>query len=379
MKAMLGAMALTMILGAPPRSTAAPGRDDGDRDADPARSMPASRDDGSPLGGRGSEASWFAGEWRDYRRRFVAPDGRVVDNANGGVSHSEGQGYGLLLAEAAGDETGFATIWDWTRRHLYVRPDGLASWKWDPVHDVVADANNATDGDILVAWALDRGSKRFRRPDYAEAAKLIAHALGREVVVPGPQGPLLMPGVVGFDATAQSDGPILNLSYYVFPAFATLQALDPETDWQGVRDHGLAILKQSRFGPLRLPTDWVTIGTGLPRPAERFPPTFGYDAIRIPLYLAWAGRIDEERAHRFGSLWDERDDLGPFVIDVATGSSLHAFDGAGYRLVAAVAACAVKNVQIPRELISRRDELYYPATLRLLALVAIQERLLRCH
>jgi endoglucanase len=37
-------------------------------------------------------------DWAAYRDRFVMPDGRVVDDANGGISHSEGQGYGLLLA-----------------------------------------------------------------------------------------------------------------------------------------------------------------------------------------------------------------------------------------------------------------------------------------
>ena len=37
-------------------------------------------------------------DWAAYRDRFVLPDGRVVDDANGGISHSESQGYGLLLA-----------------------------------------------------------------------------------------------------------------------------------------------------------------------------------------------------------------------------------------------------------------------------------------
>jgi endo-1,4-beta-D-glucanase Y len=37
-------------------------------------------------------------DWAAYRDRFVMADGRVVDDANGGISHSESQGYGLLLA-----------------------------------------------------------------------------------------------------------------------------------------------------------------------------------------------------------------------------------------------------------------------------------------
>lgn len=324
------------------------------------------------------DRTWFAGEWADYRRRHVADDGRVVDNANGGVSHSEGQGYGLLLSEIAGDEESFQRIWSWTKQNLYVRADGLASWKWDPARKAVADPNNASDGDILIAWALARAAERFDRPDYGDAARRIARALGKAVVVPGPAGPLLLPGVVGFTRPSQPDGPVVNLSYYVFPAFPTLKTLAPEVDWDGVSATGLSLLAASDFGPLHLPTDWIALGTGAPRPAASFPQLFGYDAIRIPLYLAWSGRVDEERRHRFSSLWSERDDLGPFVIEIATGSVRQPFEGSGYRLVAALAACSVKNIAIPDDLLSRRDPLYYPATLRLLAYAAAKETHLPC-
>ena len=42
-------------------------------------------------------------EWAAYRRRFIRTDGRVVDIEKGGHTHSEGQGYGLLLAMRADD------------------------------------------------------------------------------------------------------------------------------------------------------------------------------------------------------------------------------------------------------------------------------------
>jgi endoglucanase len=321
---------------------------------------------------------WFAREWGDYKHRFVTDEGRVVDNANGGVSHSEGQGYGLLLSALAGDGASFDAIWSWTRRTLYVRPDGLASWKWDPVRKAVTDPNNASDGDILIAWALDRGADLFGREDYREAARQIARSLGKAVVVPSSWGPILLPGVVGFRAPSQADGPVVNLSYYVFPAFPRLKALAPEVDWDGVSATGLKLLRASTFGPLRLPADWIALGGGKPRPAANFPALFGYDAIRIPLYLAWSGRIEEERRQRFAGLWSERDDLGPFVTDIATGSVRQGFEDTGYRLVGALAACSVKNVAIPDELLRRRDDLYYPSTLRLLAYAAARESNLPC-
>src|SRR5690606_28172245 len=101
----------------------------------------------------GAQESGVAAEdfWPAYKSRFVEANGRVIDNANGSISHSEGQGYGLLLSYLAGDEAAFRQIWRFTDRQLYVRPDGLAAWRWDPnATPPITDMNNATDGDILV-------------------------------------------------------------------------------------------------------------------------------------------------------------------------------------------------------------------------------------
>ncbi len=46
-----------------------------------------------------------------------------------------------------------------------------------------------------------------------------------------PSGPALVPGRVGFSAEDHPDGQVLNLSYWVFPAFDRLKGLGPETDW----------------------------------------------------------------------------------------------------------------------------------------------------
>ncbi|ALN74812.1 hypothetical protein M673_18990 (plasmid) [Aureimonas sp. AU20] len=45
--------------------------------------------------------------WELYRSRFVSAEGRVVDNDNGSISHSEGQGYGMPLTVAARDRANF--------------------------------------------------------------------------------------------------------------------------------------------------------------------------------------------------------------------------------------------------------------------------------
>jgi endoglucanase len=320
-----------------------------------------------------AEASraWFRREWDDYKARFVSPDGRVIDNANGGVSHSEGQGYALLLAVGAGDEASFATIWRWTADNLQKRRDALLAWQWDPRKKTVGDINNATDGDILVTWALARAAKRFGRRDYEAAARRIAQAVVDKVLVAGKAGPLLLPGQAGFDAKSQPDGPVVNLSYWVFPAFHDLAELAPEGDWKGLRRRGLDLVRQSHFGPSGLPANWTSAAGDQPAPARNFPAEFGYDAIRIPLYLAWDPDLKPELLAPFAQ-------LTPGVTDLGTGSARQAMDGAGYRLITALARCATSGERLPAELLSSRDDLYYPESLRLLSMMAIQERFPQC-
>ena len=37
--------------------------------------------------------------WEHFKLKFITEDGRVVDDGNNNMSHSEGQGIGMLLAD----------------------------------------------------------------------------------------------------------------------------------------------------------------------------------------------------------------------------------------------------------------------------------------
>ena len=93
-----------------------------------------------------------ADDWQAYKARFFDRGGRIIDGANGNISHSEGQGYGLLLSVLANSQPDFELIWAFTRTELLLRDDGLVAWKWSSgAKPHVTDLNNATDGDILIA------------------------------------------------------------------------------------------------------------------------------------------------------------------------------------------------------------------------------------
>ncbi|MFN2268827.1 MAG: glycosyl hydrolase family 8, partial [Desulfonatronovibrio sp.] len=96
-------------------------------------------------------------DWNVFKARFLTSDGRIIDRFQNNISHSEGQGYAMIMAALCNEPDIFDSLWKWTRDNLQVRrTDSLLVWSWGerfPEQWTVLDYNNATDGDILVAWA----------------------------------------------------------------------------------------------------------------------------------------------------------------------------------------------------------------------------------
>lgn len=315
--------------------------------------------------------------WQRYKARFLDAGGRIIDDANGNVSHSEGQGYGLLLAFLARDRADFELIWSFTRRELLLRDDGLAAWKWSPdAKPHVADTNNATDGDILIAYALARAGAFWDRKDYTLAATALAEAILEKTVVEHGGRTLLLPGVQGFSAADRADGPVINPSYWVFEAFPVLQQLVPSPVWKTLADDGEAILRGLELGPKGLPADWISARTML-KPAEGFPPEFGYNALRIPLYLVRSGRTDGELLSRlYRGMSDEKGAV--LISDVETGAIKEAATDPGYRIINHILACVLEGTKLPDDVKAFDPTQYYPSTLHLLGLSFVEETRPEC-
>ncbi len=233
--------------------------------------------------------------WDSFCRRFITAEGRVVDDVNGSISHSEGQGYALVLAAHHDDRATFDRVWKWTRKNLQIRgEDHLLAWRWEKDAGSggrVTDLNNASDGDVLVAWGLCRAYDRWGDRDHLVDALLLCRSLRERTVRASRYGTVMVPGVHGFD---HPDGVVVNLSYWVFPAFRDLAGIDPEGGfWDELARVGKQLLMASAFGEEGLPPDWLKVSDPL-RPADSFEPVFGYNAIRIPLHLAWVAADDPE-------------------------------------------------------------------------------------
>jgi endo-1,4-beta-D-glucanase Y len=318
--------------------------------------------------------------WLNYKARFITEQGRVLDTGNNYVSHSEGQGYGMLLAVAANDRPVFDLLWGWTRANLLVRGDDLFAWRWEPAQrPAVADMNNASDGDLLIAWALTEAADFWGDQALRIAARRIAVDIGRKLVVnKSAHGALLLPALAGFAAEDRNDGPVVNLSYYVFPALGRLSLVAPEIDWTGIMQSGLTLLKAAQIGSSRLPGDWTALKDGTPKPAQGFPNAFAYNAIRIPLYLSWAGIGEREHYEPFAA-WARHRRGQATIVDLASGRDIETYGETGYAAVPALTLCVTDEQSVPVELrTSSPSENYYPATLRALALIALQMRYPSC-
>lgn len=321
-----------------------------------------------------------ADDWSAYRARFVDPSGRVVDDANDGISHSEGQGYGMLLAYLAGDRATFERIWTFTRTELLIRDDGLAAWRWDPKADPhVTDINVASDGDILIAYALARAGRAWNEPSYEQGATRIARALGQEAIRREGGRLVLLPGVTGFSVSERPDGPVLNLSYWIFEAFPVLAPLAPEVDWAGLAASGRELIAGARLGPARLPPDWLSAPKdGALVPAEGFEPVFGYNSLRIVLYLLRAGVADTEFQKIVRNNWIVENGGVPAIVNIPTGKAIARLPEPGYRMLAATLACALDGTAIPADLRRLQPTHYYPSTLYLLSLSLVSEKYPKC-
>ena len=331
------------------------------------------------VGARAQQTSPTAASlWSQYKARFISQDGRLSDDSAGGISHSEGQGYGMLLAVFSDDRETFAKMWAWTSANLEVRGDSLAGWRWRPQDNPrVKDTNNATDGDLLIAWALAQAGRQWRDDKFTKAAHAIALSIAGKATYPSIFGPAISPGLAGFGADDMADGPVVNLSYWVFPAFEALADVAPEFNWGALRESGLALIDAARFGPKRLPTDWISLKYGV-QPAAGYPRRFGYDVVRAPLYLAWGAPKEQARIAELVDAWAGPTDATPDVIDTDTGGRVNSFGEKGFRAVAALGRCAAHGSKFPDELRSVQFERYYSATLHMLSLTALRLRFPQC-
>jgi endoglucanase len=328
---------------------------------------------GLPLAGAQSDVP--RSYWALWLGAYADGNGRVIDDANNRLSHSESQGYGMLLALAFNDRAAFARMWSWTEQNLWVRNDGLLAWAWreGPNGGGVTDLNNATDGDLLVAWALLEAAARWDVPRYRLAGGQIAQSVIDHATVEIDGHLLLRPGVEGFESANQ----IVNPSYWIFPALERLVVLAPAPEWSRLMASGYWLLDRLPT-TYRLTPEWTAITTdGILAAPEGLDTVAGYNALRLPLYLIWAGEDGHPMVDRYQAAWAGAGDRVPTVIDNASGMPLQFSADPGYQALTALTRCARRDGPADWPEFSINQP-YYPATLHLFAELVAYRRYPSC-
>ena len=246
--------------------------------------------------------------------------GAALDNDNGNIWHTESLGVSMLAATAVKDERLFALL-DGQARSVR-RPDGLHSWKVQG--GKVADSNNATDGDLFIAWAYLQAARAFpgARVMHLHAADELLAAIQKHCVRSTAHGQVLLPGIEGF---IDGEGAVrtINLSYWVYPALQAFAQHDRKGPWSALIESGRKITTFAYFGDHALPPDWLELSKPV-KPDSRLSNRFSYDAMRIPLYLHLAGMGSHPAVARClkfftrtGKTWADllSGELSPYGID----------------------------------------------------------------
>jgi len=318
-------------------------------------------------------------DWETFKSRFVSPAGRVVDPNNSGVSYSESQAWGLLLAEHHADREAFLRILSWTRAHLAVRPDSLLAWRYRTESGgLVDDPNNATDADLYHVWALFRAARRWPSDGFQNLATAVASDIRRRLVRPVNDRVVLLPGAWGFEH-AQST--VVNPSYYVFPALDALNIALPDPIWARLGAEGERLLLGAQFGRWALPPDWVSIARSdgrisiLQGRGERF----SYDAIRVPLHLVWSRRLYSPVVAATAAFWTDAAQPHLPAWTVLTSDAISPYAaGPGIRAIASLVTTATSG---PRGALpppaSEPSNLYHDALALLAQVAALESGLVR--
>jgi len=220
-----------------------------------------------------------------FLETYARPDGRVVRLDQGHDIVSEGQAYGMLLAEVSGNTSAFRRIWTWTQRHLQLS-NYLFAFHANAAGRVISP-EPASDADLLIAWAL----LRYRGPHaaaYHHDGRQVANAVLAHEVTTGKDGmPILTAGpwAIGPPVT-------VDPSYWALAAFQGLAKLTGNPMWLRLESGAVRLARDITKDGQQLPPDWAQLHPGdapLPKPSPNGNAPvaqYGLDAQRTVVWFA---------------------------------------------------------------------------------------------
>jgi endoglucanase len=230
---------------------------------------------------------------------YVEPNGRVNRPDQGNDTVSEGQAYGLLLAETTGNDHLFSLIWQWTSVHLQLS-NGLFAYHASAAGEILSP-EPASDADLLIAWALLRYQGAGAVALHRDGRRVANAVLADEVTTGTGEMPILTAGpwATGSPAT-------LDPSYWSLPAMTGLAEITGDHEWRQLANSALFLTRQLTQGGRLLPPDWAELtatGQVLAESAPNYSapePQYGLDAQRT---VAWFAASCDPLARSLAARW----------------------------------------------------------------------------
>lgn len=261
-------------------------------------------------------SSLLQANWNEYKSLFIAKDGRVIDRVNGDITHSESIGYALYFALKNNDIRTFNKVHRWYKNNLKSNDYGLIGWKWGKDNKDLSwhllDSNNATDGDLWIAYDNLLMYEKTKNIEYKNEAMKMVASIKKNLILSLHGKLFLLPAEQGF---VQENFIEINLSYYLFFIFDKFKEYDNDSVWQQLKSDGIALLKEAVFTPLKLPADWIKVNKMNLKIELGKEGMFGYDALRIPYNILKS------------DIKDKRELLQPFIRYVESMKKAHTVFG----------------------------------------------------
>jgi len=317
------------------------------------------------------ERTPFQKNWIAYKEQFIE-SGQVLDKENNNLSSSEGQGFALLLAVFSNDRKKFEEIWAWTQQNMQ-REDYLFRGKVTAAEQgrcdkqCISDQDNASNGDIIIAWALFAAENKWDRQVYLVEGFRVLDAIKAKLIDQKFDYPLVLPSETGFEL---DDGRVqINLSYWVFPAFNLFSEVTGDPLWADLYQSGTSLMQSSQFGKWNLPADWSVISEGKVTLQDANSSKYGENANRLPLYLMLADEQQTQLVTPFIDFWAQ-DDI-PASVDLLTNQPSEQLINSGMKAIKTATEAKVNNQTetLFPEITAETD--YYSATFILLSQLAM--------
>lgn len=208
--------------------------------------------------------------WAYYKTKFMTDQTTHVVSNNYGGTITEGQSYALLKALWMNEPQTFNGIWQWTKVNMARPNDRLLGWRWsdgapgwdgrDTKPRGLIEAENATDADQDIAYALLLAGEKWKRSDYTEDGLAMARDIWRLNVQQVQGRYYLVPGT--WEGFREGGRLTVNPSYFAPYVYQTFAQADTEhaTGWKQLANDIYDTLEAcSRLTRPGLPPNWCAI------------------------------------------------------------------------------------------------------------------------